>query len=219
MQQRIGIMGGTFNPIHYGHLAAAEEVRDRLGLDRVLFIPAYIPPHKQEKERPTAAQRREMVSLAVAGNPAFSVSDIELERRGTSYTVDTIEALRSSSPDTSFFFIAGLDSFLDIRTWHRWEYLLGLCAFAVLSRPGYRFSDLTALDFMKGFEGDLDALDRQTIQHVRIQPRGFDLSLQVIPQYDISSSDIRARVRERRSIKYLLPESVEHYIITNILYG
>jgi nicotinate-nucleotide adenylyltransferase len=219
LHQRIGIMGGTFNPVHFGHLAAAEEVRERLSLDRVLFIPAFIPPHKQEENRATAAQRRDMVLLAIAGNEHFGLSDVDLKRGGTSYTIDTINTLRSSSPESKLFFITGLDAFLDIRTWHHWEQLLGLCAFVVLSRPGYHFSDLINLEFLNDFTGELLSLDQGAVQQAHIQPAGFDFYLQRIPQYDISSTDIRNRVREGRNIKYLLPESIEHYIIKNNLYA
>lgn len=218
MQQRIGIMGGTFNPVHYGHLAAAEEVRQQLSLDRVLFVPAFIPPHKQEEQRPTAAERRVMVQLAIAGNPHFDLCDVELARGGTSYTIDTLRSLRSSHPGSLLFFITGLDSFLDIRTWHQWEDLLALCAFVILSRPGYRFSDLTSMDFMKTYEGELLSLDGGGVNHSHIRTPEYDLYLQVIPQFDISATDIRTRVHEGRSIKYHLPESVEHYIIEKNLY-
>jgi nicotinate-nucleotide adenylyltransferase len=218
LQQRIGIMGGTFNPVHYGHLAAAEEVRQQLSLDRILFVPAFIPPHKQEERRPTAAERRDMVRLAIAGNPNFDLSDVELARGGTSYTIDTLRHLHSSHPNALLFFITGLDSFLDIRTWHQWEHLFVLCAFVILSRPGYRFLDLTHLDFMKSHEGELLSLDRGAVAHSHIRALTCDLYLQAIPRFDISATDIRARVREGRSIKYHLPESVEHYIIEKKLY-
>jgi nicotinate-nucleotide adenylyltransferase len=211
-------MGGTFNPVHYGHLAAAEEVRERLNLGHVLFVPSFLPPHKPEEEIPSAVQRMEMVLLATGSNSRFSVSDIELKRGGRSYTVDTVDALRSSSPGSEFFFITGVDSFLDIRTWHRWEHLLRICTFAVLSRPGYRFSDLAAIDFMNTVEQDLAALDRNEITQADVRAGRFTLSLQRISHYEISSTEIRKRVREGRSIKYHLPESVEQYIITNELY-
>lgn len=211
-------MGGTFNPVHYGHLAAAEEVRERLNLGRVLFVPSFLPPHKPEEEIPSAVQRMEMVLLATAGNSRFSVSDIELKRGGRSYSVDTVAALRSADPGSAFFFITGVDSFLDIRTWHQWERLLRICTFVVLSRPGYRFSDLAAIAFMHPLERDLAALDRNEITQADVRTGDFTLCLQRISHYDISSTEIRKRVREGRSIKYLLPESVEHYIITNELY-
>jgi len=214
---RIGILGGTFNPIHYGHLAAAEVVQERLGLDEVLFIPSCLPPHKQE-DLPSALQRLEMVRIATAGNPRFRVSEMEIKRGGRSYTIDTVTALTAEYPGAELFFITGLDSFLEIQTWNHWEKLLSLCAFVVLSRPGYRFRDLMKIDYLKGSSSELEALDSHERSQAVVRGRGFAIYLQMIPLYDISSTDIRARVREGRSLKYLLPESVEHYIITNKLY-
>ena len=218
MSRKIGILGGTFNPIHYGHLAAAEEVRDRLKLDRVLFIPSFQPPHKREHDVPAASHRMEMVRRAIAGNPSFETSDIEIKRGGRSYTIDTIEALHEIYPDAEHFFITGLDSFLDIQTWDRWERLLALCTFVVLSRPGYRFGDLVKIGFMRPAEGLVMKLDRGELAHAAFQSGAFHLFLDLIPLYDISSTDIRTRVREGRSIKYLLPEAVETYIIKHKLY-
>ncbi len=219
MSQRIGIIGGTFNPIHYGHLAAAEEVRDRLKMDRVLFIPSFLPPHKQEEDMPSAAQRLEMVRLATSSNSRFKVSDIEVKREGKSYTIDTIEALIPQHPGAELYFITGLDSFLDIQTWKNWQRLLSRCSFVVLSRPGYLFADLTKIGFMQGAAEDLAALDRRSTESAVIRFEAFIVYLERISLYDISSTDIRRRVRQARTIKYHLPESVEHYIIENKLYA
>lgn len=219
MSQKLGILGGTFNPIHYGHLAAAEEVRDRLKLDRVLFIPSFHPPHKQEDDVPSAAHRMEMVRIATAENATFEPSDIEIKRGGKSYTIDTIEALKRTYPDAELYFITGVDSFLDIQTWSRWERLLSLCTFVVLSRPGYRFADLLKIDFLSPAATQVIELDRGQRVHVEIHAGTFTAFLEMIPLYDISSTDIRRRVKEGRSIKYLLPEAVETYIITNKLYA
>jgi nicotinate-nucleotide adenylyltransferase len=219
LQQRIGILGGTFNPVHYGHLAASEEVRERLNLDLVLFIPSFLPPHKQEEQIPSAAQRLDMIRLAIAGNIHFKLADLEVERGGRSYTIDTIEILRGTYPESMLFFITGLDSFLEIRTWHQWERLLALCAFVVISRPGYRFSDLTEINFMKSAEQDLLSLDKGKSRQARVSTGELNIFLEMISHYDISSTDIRNRVRQGRSVKYLLPEAVEHYIINNKLYA
>ncbi len=219
MAQRIGIIGGTFNPIHYGHLAAAEEVRDRLKLGRVLFVPSFLPPHKHEEDMPTATQRLEMVRLAVTGNSGFEVSDIEVERGGKSYTIDTIDAFISKYPGANLFFITGLDSFLDIQTWKDWKRLLARCSFVVLSRPGYSFSELVKIDFLKGALRDLSALDSKEKEQVEIAQGGLPVYLERISLYDISSTDIRARVHQSRSIKYHLPDAVEHYIIEKKLYA
>ncbi len=220
MTKKLGILGGTFNPVHFGHLAAAEEVRARLDLERVLFIPSFLPPHKDDEAIPPAAQRSAMVRIAITGNPLFSLSDIEVQRAGTSYTVDTVTALQGDYPGAEFFFITGLDSFLDIRTWKDWERLLGLCSFVVLSRRGYAFKDLTNLPFMKTSKQELDGLDRGERSRIKAETAtGMRIWLEQVPLYDISSTDIRKRIRQGRSIKYLLPDAVETYIITNTLYA
>ena len=219
LTQRIGILGGTFNPIHYGHLAAAEEVRERLKLDRVLFIPSFHPPHKEEDDVPQATHRMEMVRIATRENTAFEPSDLEIKRGGKSFTIDTIESLKKIYAGAELFFITGVDSFLDIQTWNRWERLLSICTFVVLSRPGYRFVDLRKIEFMKPAEPRLIDLDRGKGVHVEFHSGTFTIYLEMIPLYDISSTDIRERVKEKRSIKYLLPELVETYIIKNNLYA
>lgn len=219
MAQRLGILGGTFNPVHNGHLAAAEEVRDRMKLDKVIFIPSFLPPHKNEEDMPSALQRQEMIRLAIKGNIHFTVSDIEIRRGGRSYTIDTVEALRQAHLGADLYFITGLDSFLEIGTWKEWERLLTLCTFVVLSREGYRFRDISKLEFLNAPENDLAALDGREKEQTVIRTGNMRIHLERIPFYDISSTDIRTRVRGGRSIKYHLPEAVEHYIIGNKLYA
>jgi nicotinate-nucleotide adenylyltransferase len=218
LSQKIGILGGTFNPIHYGHLAAAEEVRDRLKLDRILFIPSSLPPHKLEEDIPSAVQRMEMVRLATADNPLFEPSGIEIKRGGRSYSIDTVEALRQASAGVELFFIIGLDSFLDIQTWREWERLLSSCGFVVIPRPGYLFADLAKLVFMKDAAQELIGLDQGALKQAVVRSGAYAIYLETIPLYDISSTDIRARVKAGASIKYLLPDTVETYIIKNKLY-
>jgi nicotinate-nucleotide adenylyltransferase len=219
LNQRLGILGGTFNPIHLGHLAAAEEIRDRLKLEKVLFIPAFIPPHKDDEVMPSAIQRQEMIRLAVKGNAHFAVSDIEIRRGGVSYTIDTIEAMRQTHPGAELHFITGLDSFLEIKTWKEWERLLTLCSFVVLSREGHRFRDIAGLGILNVPEQELMMLDAREKTELVVTSGGVRVSLEMIPFLDISSTDIRQRVRNGRSIKYHLPEPVEHYIIENKLYA
>lgn len=218
LAQRIGILGGTFNPVHEGHLAAAEEVRERLQLERVLFIPAFIPPHKVE-DLPSAAQRLEMVRLAVSGNSCFEASDIELRRGGRSFTIDTIAELREITPAAELFFLAGIDSFLEIKTWKEWQRLLSLCTFVVLSREGYLFADLERTGLFGTKSDVLAALDERRTSMATLDAGGATVVLMRIPFFEISSTDIRDRLRQHRSIKYLLPEQVEGYIIENKLYG
>ena len=218
MVNRIGILGGTFNPIHNGHLAAAKEVRNRLSLERVLFIPSYVPPHKKEEVMPSAVQRFDMVRLAIAGNVSFQPSDVEIKRGGKSYTIDTIGELHKAYPGTELYFITGLDSFIEIQTWHRWKTLIDLCHFVVISRNGHHFADLHKIDFMMGTEETLDSLDRGDLAHAEVPCGASFICLENIPLFDISSTDIRQRVKHGVSIKYLLPDGVENYIITNKLY-
>jgi nicotinate-nucleotide adenylyltransferase len=219
LSQRLGILGGTFNPIHFGHLAAAEEVRERLKLDRILFIPSFIPPHKREEIVPHADLRMEMVRLATKGNPFFEPSEIEIDRGGRSYTIDTVGALRMIFPGSDLYFITGLDSFLEIQTWHDWERLLTLSNFVVISRPGYQFSDLAKIGFMKSAERELAKLDRGELQRAVVRSSSFIIHLEMIPLFDISSTDIRKRVKAGMSIKYLLPDAIETFIIANKLYA
>jgi len=219
LSRKLGILGGTFNPIHFGHLAAAEEVRARLQLDRILFVPSSNPPHKQEEDMPSALHRMEMVRIATSGNPSFELSDVEVRRGGKSYTIDTIEILRQNHRGAELYFITGLDSFLEIRTWNRWEKLLSLCRFVVLSRPGYRFTDLEGIDFMRPAAHELSNLDAGKLSEALIRAGSFTICCEQIPLYDISSTDIRRRVKAGMSIKYLLPDTVEIYIIENKLYA
>ena len=218
MVKRIGILGGTFNPVHNGHLAAAEEVRDRLNLEQILFIPSYIQPHKQDEIIPSAMQRFEMVRLAILGNMHFKPTDVEIKRGGKSYTIDTIGELQKEYPDTELFFITGIDSFSEIQTWHRWKELMVLCHFVVISRNGHHFEDLHKMDFMMGTEEMLARLDRGDLKHAAVPYGASSICLETIPLFDVSSTDIRRRVRQGASIKYLLPDAVEHYINTNKLY-
>jgi nicotinate-nucleotide adenylyltransferase len=155
----------------------------------------------------------------VKGNAHFSVSDIEIRRGGVSYTIDTIEALRQVHAGAELHFITGLDSFLEIKTWKEWERLLTLCSFVVLSREGHRFRDIAGLGILNVPERDLMTLDAREKNEMVVTSGGVRVSLEMIPFLDISSTDIRQRVRSGRSIKYHLPETVEHYIIENKLYA
>jgi len=197
---RVGVLGGTFDPIHNGHLVAAEEVRAQLRLDRVVFVPAGLPPHKLTDDVSSVDHRLAMVKLAVAGNPYFTVSHVDIDRFGPCYTVDTIELLRDEwGFEVELYFIMGSDSLADILTWHRPGRLIRLCRLAVMERPGYR-------------------VDMQELE--RMLP-GIASRIHLInsPQLDISSTDIQRRVREGLPIKYQVPEAVEDYIYEHELYA
>ena len=186
---RIGVLGGSFNPIHFGHLRLAEEAREALRLDRVLFIPALRRPHKPQHGLVDGRHRLAMVRLAIAGQPAFAVSDVELQRPGPSYTVDTLMTLRrQSGARARLFFLCGADTLQELKIWKDLDRVLQLCTFVVATRPGYPW-----------------------------RPRRGLTRLTMTP-LAISASDIRRRVAEQHSIRYLVPDAVERYIARHRLY-
>jgi len=195
---RIGIMGGTFDPVHYGHLIAAEEVRQIFSLDKVIFVPAKIPPHKMGKKISDPEDRYMMVLLATLDNPFFEVSRVEIEKEGVSYSVDTLRLLRKSfGEDVEFFFITGVDMVLTLREWKEPEELLKLCRFIAVTRAGYN------LEVLKE-KLPKDFLDR--------------IDIVKIPSPPISSTEIRRRVKRGESIRYIVPPLVEEYIRKRGLY-
>ncbi len=196
----LGIIGGTFDPVHFGHLIAAECARAEFGLDRVIFIPARIPPHKDARGILDEDKRYHMVDLAVRNNPAFEVSDLELKRGGVSYTIDTIEHYQKAYPGGSISFIMGLDSLFILDTWKDIERLAQMCRFIIVTRPGYNIHDEEKL---------WDRLPKVFWRQADFVP---------IPGLDISSSDIRKRVSQGKPIRYMLPENVERFIRENHLY-
>jgi len=191
---RIGLFGGTFNPIHNGHLQIAEKVLSRLKLDRVFFIPTGTPAHKPNHNMASKDHRRNMIALALKGHAHFALCDIEIKRRGISYTVDTISSLKQIYPHDSFFFIIGTDAFLKLPEWKDPERLLALCPFAVVPRLGTPFSSLLPLQ------------DSMNVTFVRMR------------QMSVSASEIRARIREKKSVDTLLPKIVLSYIIREGIY-
>ena len=211
---RIGILGGTFNPIHNAHLRIAEESRDLFGLDRVIFIPAATPPHKPLVGELSFASRLGMVRLAVADNPYFSVSDMEGVRGGRSYSIDTLRALRLEFPQDELFFIIGADSFNDISTWREYAAIFSLCNMVCVQRPGSTIKSLAvALPVAMAREFCYDSAAKR-LDHCS----GHGVYALDGVLLDISSSHIRQLVRGGRSIRYLLPDAVEHYIKEQRLY-
>lgn len=197
--RRIGVLGGTFDPVHIGHLIVAEEARVRLGLERVLFVPARVSPHKLDEEPCDAEHRWRMVELAIAGNPHFEASRMELDRRGPSYTVDTLVALRKTfGPGCELHFIMGVDALEGLQRWRDPERILALARIVAVTRPGH---DL-----------DVDALARAL--------PGLPGRLEVLAtlQIGISATDLRERARRGLPIRYQVPEEVEAYIREHGLY-
>lgn len=195
----IGILGGTFDPIHLGHLHMAEAVYESMQLEKIVFIPAFVPPHKIGLDYAPAADRYAMTQLATAPYQHFIVSDIELRRSGVSYTVDTLHALRALHPAKQLYFIIGADSVVQLHTWNSIEEMLDLATFVAAGRPGYE----DVMDEVKCNLGD-KAAQKIVLLHT--------------PEYDISSTDIRKRVRLHASLAGLVPETVEKYIYEHGLY-
>lgn len=211
---RIGILGGTFNPIHLAHLRIAAEVRDRLGLDRVIFIPAATPPHKELDGNIDYADRRAMVALAIAGEPAYAVSDIEEQRGGRSYSVLTLAELQTLHPEDELFFIIGSDSFLEIATWYRATEIFTLSNIVVVERPAARLTDLLAAlpvamrsDFC--YDSEVMRLTHRS---------GFSVYYLPGTPLAISSSEIRHLVRRGQPIDNLVPAAVARYISEKRIY-
>lgn len=196
-------MGGTFDPIHYGHLVTAEEARAQFSLDEVLFVPNRHPPHKDPADVTDPEDRYLMTFLATVSHPAFSASRIEIDRPGASYTIDTIRTLAARHPDADLYYITGADAILQILRgeWAQSDALLGLCRFIAATRPGY-------------------SLDLETLRRSNSTGRTLDNVMVIeVPALAISSTDIRARVRSGRPIAYLVPEAVEAYIRKRQLYA
>ncbi|ACL75717.1 nicotinate (nicotinamide) nucleotide adenylyltransferase [Ruminiclostridium cellulolyticum H10] len=198
---KIGICGGTFDPIHLGHLAVAEMVRSEMGLDKILFIPSGKPPHKDLDSVTDPIHRLKMVQCAVSTNPNFEAVSIEIERRGYTYTVDTLKQLYGLYPGrTEFYYIIGADVVMDLLKWKRAEEVFTLTKFIALMRPGFRNEE---------FESN--------INHLKSRYDADITSFQA-PLIEISSTFIRDRIKNGKSVKYFITESVEKYIKENKLY-
>jgi nicotinate-nucleotide adenylyltransferase len=210
---RLGLFGGTFNPIHFGHLRAAEEVSEALSLNHLWFIPAAQPPHKPDLT--PFEVRLEMTRLAVGDHPVMAVSDLEGRRPGKSYSIETLRLVRQEvGPAWELFFILGLDAMLEIRTWKDYAQLFDLCHFVVLDRPGYDRRGLEDILTRRISPPFFPLGDGAGFQH----PSGYKVLWQQTTLLDISATGIRRLVRQRRSIRYLLPEPVQGYIINHRLY-
>jgi nicotinate-nucleotide adenylyltransferase len=220
LDRRLGLFGGTFNPVHYGHITMARRVRQALDFDRILFIPTGDPPHKSSQDLASAKDRYEMVRLAIASESDLAISDIELRRTGKSYTIDTVRLLREEyGPQTDLFFLIGLDAFLEFPSWRESDALLGLCSFVVMNRPGTSFQDLTQLDHFRMLSREsLAALDAGSISQLDIPLGDRRLICLHLPPSEISASDIRKKVRMGLSVANLLPLIVESYILQHHLY-
>ncbi|MDH5739562.1 MAG: nicotinate-nucleotide adenylyltransferase [Nitrospira sp.] len=219
--ERLGLFGGSFNPIHNGHLAIARDVLVRMKLSHILFIPTGDPPHKQNQSLAPASARFEMVRLAIADTPEFDVSALEIDRTGKSYSIDTIRQIREQyGQPWTLFFIIGLDAFLEFPTWRAPEEILKMCHFVVVPRPGRLFKTLAEAPLFKNPDpAPLGQLDVGIIDRFDIAvPEALGITCLSIPPCPISASEIRQRVRSGLPLANMLPLSVESYILQHSLY-
>jgi len=217
----LGLLGGSFNPIHNGHLTIARLVRDQLRLDQVLFIPTGDPPHKRDGSLAPAKDRHEMVRLALADTPSFHLSDIEIRRSGKSYSIDTIRELqRQFGSSAELYFLIGLDAFLDLPNWKEPIELLRACRFVVVPRPGQSFRSLANMPLLPTLDAHtLTQLDAGTLSQLDIaMPSWRGIICLSIPLCSISASEIRQRIKQRTMQANMLPPPVESYILQHRLY-
>ncbi len=203
--KKIGLIGGSFDPIHFGHLLAAQGAAEQLGLATVIFIPAMQPPHKKYRHLAAFEHRYAMVKIAIRANPLFEVTDIERRRGGKSYSIDTIHQLRAEyGMDKKLCFIVGADMVRDLPTWRQIDELVRLCAFAVVVRPGY------------DFDCDLDEIEGRLGRKFVTETRR---NIVRIPPVGVSATEIRRRLGAGKAVRYMVPEGVERYIQRHGLYG
>ena len=212
-KRKVGLFGGTFNPIHLGHLRGAEEVREVCGLKQVIFIPAAQPPHKMMEEVIDARHRLEMVRLATMTNPFFSYSDVELQRPGKSYSIDTLRYFLEHGRD-SLLFILGRDAFDEMETWKEFQNLFSLCDFVVMARPG--FGKIAVGSQLP--QALASTFQYDSGQRCWIHTSGHRLFFEEINFLDISSTRVRELIEKGASVKYLVPSEVEVYIRQQKLY-
>lgn len=207
----IGLFGGTFDPIHLGHLRCAQEVLETFHLNQVIFILAATPPHKTDRPIISTRHRWEMVKMSIADNPSFVLSDVEIRREGRSYSIETISYYhRNRGNRERLFFILGADAFCEIETWKDYSQLFTLCDFIVISRPNFNPFNARVLQS----EGFLNEGKEERFRH----PSGNALYLHQVTPIGISSTELRKAIKEGRSIKYLVPKEVEGYIRKHRLY-
>ena len=198
--KKVGIMGGTFNPIHYGHLFLAENAYEQLGLDKIIFMPSKNPPHKDKPDEITQQQRVEMITLAIKDNPHFELSSLELEREGLTYTADTMTILTKKNPNTEYYFIIGADSLFTMHKWMDPQTIFNLCTVVAANRDHY----------------DPKLINQQVkgLQNMY----GASIILIDMPTMQLASGIIRERITSGKSVRYYLPDCVHDYIIKNHLY-
>ncbi|HNT67534.1 MAG TPA: nicotinate-nucleotide adenylyltransferase [Syntrophorhabdaceae bacterium] len=208
---KIGIFGGTFDPVHIGHLRVAEEIREAFSLERIVFVPVFVPPHKRNCRITGADDRLHMLKAGTRGNRFFRTSEIEIQRGGISYTLDTLKVFEKRFGEV--YFLIGIDAFSDIHTWHAYRELFSHAHFIVMTRPAHTQPPLFDV-LPDDVRGEVKALDEATLEHAS----GRRIYLHEITQLDISSTKIKKLLKSGRSVRYLVPGSVERYIHQRRLY-
>lgn len=217
IKERAGLFGGTFDPVHLGHLRAAEEIRENLSLDKVYFIPAALAPHKKTANATPSLHRLEMLRLAVSDNPGFEVCDYELGKAAPSYTVETLRHLKKTHPESEYYFMVGNELFREIETWKEWRELFKLSNFAVITRPGY--PDPEGVKLPLALENDFSYYkEKENVKFYKDKNSSL-IAFSRIMGLEVSSTEIRRCVKSGRSIKYLVPASVEEYILRHGIYA
>jgi nicotinate-nucleotide adenylyltransferase len=202
---KVGIFGGTFDPVHIGHLRAAEEIREQYMLDKIYFVPACIPPHKRTLEITDPGLRLTMLKRAIRGNSFLYTSDIEIKNQGVSYSINTVKVFQKRYK--KLYFIIGIDAFLEINTWYNYREIFNYTNFIIMDRPFNRKTPANTL-FPSDIRKDIDRIDEGTFKHAS----GNEIYMQRVTQLDISSTKIRDSARNGKSIKYLVPQRVETFI-------
>jgi len=216
VQVKIGLFGGTFNPIHLGHIKAAEIVANKFSLDKLYFIPSYIPPHKESVQIASPRQRLRMVELAVEPFPHFYPSSIEIDAGGKSYSILTLKKIKAQYPEAKMLFLLGVDAFLEIETWRDYENVLEQCSFIIMSRPQFHLEGAHEVLSKKYSQRIVDLSGNKA--PIYIEDSANLIYLVPIQALDISSTEVRERANRNQSIEDLVPESVEHYIKEKGLY-
>lgn len=214
---RVGLMGGSFDPVHAGHLRAAEEISEKLKLDEVVFIPTLVSPHKSSETMASPSHRFNMLNLSVKRNPRFRVSDMELRREPPSYTIDTLRALNESNPQNQHYFIMGCELFAEIDMWKDFSELFNYSSFVVLRRPGYDFADSTS-PIPLALENDFRYSYNNRGMDVFAHKSSNELFFVDIAGIRVSSTEVRELAGRGNSLRYLVPREVEGYIAENGLY-
>lgn len=215
-EKKVGLFGGTFDPVHIGHLRAAEEIRESFGLEKVFFIPSALPPHKQSSHVTPPEHRLEMLRLAVDSNAHFDISDYETKTQSTSYTIETLRYMTEAHPDRNYYFIVGHELFTEIETWKNYRELFTLSNFIVMTRPG--FSNNESDELPLALKTDFSYANREENVRIYINNNNKTIAFTHIRGFEISSTEVRHLVEAGKSIKYLVPEQVEDYIASNELY-